>query len=464
MNSHTIFYYPYASFQDEQALLLKAAALFFDKLYILDPVKASLNTIGEGSMERDLELLEGEQILKRVSPDEVLHKYEAAIADAIRADLQDRQFLEMCRIHGGGSWMLALAKVPKEIRDDPKFQPLDQSMKHMMGDFARSLSAEVANYDETAAGFSEFAEHGAAYDESGESGGKPIEYRYAHYPLALGEAIMLNHALFGSLAYTGATPLTDNSFHNQVLNRKIERARQIPEVRAILEERANGRHLKRELLAANALTDVDLGVIPADMSLEKVLNYRQKHAAELDQARDRLGWMAREIRQSPWTTEFGDELEHSIIPKLNKELVPAKKSWTSWIKASGFVLGGTAAVLSFITTPLLPVAVTIGALGIATGVALPRTDYYVCKARHKGHTCIAGYMRRDRLEALLDSLFSDKLTSPAFLKRVEREMKKSHTRCGLSRGFTSALAKTARLRFTPRPNASTCRLGLGGAA
>lgn len=270
--------------------------------------------------------------------------------------------------------MLALAKVPKAIRNDPQFQPLDQSMRHMMGDFARSLSEEVAKYDETAAGFSEFAEHGLAYDEYGESAGKPVEYRYAHYPLALGEAIMLNHALFASLAYTGATPLTDDSFHNQVLNHKIERARQIPEVRSILEERASQRQLKRDLLAATALTDVDLGVIPRDISLEEVLKYRQKYADELSQARDRLGWLAREIRQSPWTTQFADDLEHSIIPNLNKELVPARKSWSSWIKTTGFVLGGTAAILSFITTPLLPVAVTIGALGLATGIALPGVE------------------------------------------------------------------------------------------
>jgi hypothetical protein len=36
MNPHNIFYYPYASFTDVHAPLLKAAAIYFDKLYILD--------------------------------------------------------------------------------------------------------------------------------------------------------------------------------------------------------------------------------------------------------------------------------------------------------------------------------------------------------------------------------------------------------------------------------------------
>jgi len=54
-----------------------------------------------------------------------------------------------------------------------------------------------------------------------------------------------------------------------------------------------------------------------------------------------------------------------------------------------------------------------------------RADYYVCKARHMTHTCVGGYMRRERIEPILDSLFSDKLTSPRYLKQIERDMKKA---------------------------------------
>ena len=46
----------------------------------------------------------------------------------------------------------------------------------------------------------------------------------------------------------------------------------------------------------------------------------------------------------------------------------------SWIKATGLAFGGIAAILSFITAPVLPMAVTIGALGLATGVALPALE------------------------------------------------------------------------------------------
>ena len=42
MTKHTVFYYPYASFTNEQLLLLKVAALWFDKLGILDLASASM--------------------------------------------------------------------------------------------------------------------------------------------------------------------------------------------------------------------------------------------------------------------------------------------------------------------------------------------------------------------------------------------------------------------------------------
>lgn len=38
MTDHNLFYYPYASFINSQLPLLKVAALYFDKLVILDPV------------------------------------------------------------------------------------------------------------------------------------------------------------------------------------------------------------------------------------------------------------------------------------------------------------------------------------------------------------------------------------------------------------------------------------------
>jgi hypothetical protein len=41
MTTHSLFYYPYASFTNAQLPLLKVAAVWFDKLVLLDPVGAS---------------------------------------------------------------------------------------------------------------------------------------------------------------------------------------------------------------------------------------------------------------------------------------------------------------------------------------------------------------------------------------------------------------------------------------
>lgn len=54
-----------------------------------------------------------------------------------------------------------------------------------------------------------------------------------------------------------------------------------------------------------------------------------------------------------------------------------------------------------------------------------RADYYICKARYYKHTCPADYMRRERIEAQLDSLFADNLTRPAYLRQIEKSLKKS---------------------------------------
>ena len=72
----SIFYYPYASLGEKQLSLLKATALYFDKIYILDPLKSSWGGIGDAQYEGDVKMLEDEGFLQRLSPEEVMHKYE----------------------------------------------------------------------------------------------------------------------------------------------------------------------------------------------------------------------------------------------------------------------------------------------------------------------------------------------------------------------------------------------------
>ena len=377
MTDHSIFYYPYASFKGEQELLLKAAALYFDKLYILDPEKASWDGIGQSPLSHDLKLLEQENILVRIAPEDVLHKYEKIIAESIRSDLEDPEFLKLCEQSGrAGRWTLALAKVPKDIRDDPAFQPLDRSMQHIMGDAARDLSPGLDRYAES------YAE---VYDEYRETDRGLMEYRYADYPLPLGEAIMINHALIGGLLHTGATPLTDDSFHNKVLALKIQRAQKIPEIRDILEDRARLRRLKSNQLAMSTLTDIDLAVISPEMPMEEILQFRHENEDSLENARGELVRLARKIRQDPWSEEFAEELDVDAIPRIQGIMEENKKARDSWfetgrgkkaLKLAGLMAGAASATISLVlsATPLMPVAVVTGVLGLLGGSVIPGAE------------------------------------------------------------------------------------------
>lgn len=361
MNEHSIFYYPYASFKGEQELLLKAAALYFDKLYILNPVRACWDGIGQGPLNDDLILLEQEHILERIVPETIMHKYERIISASIRADMNDPEFLKLCKESGrAGKWTLALAKVPGDIRDEP--------MQRIMGDVARDLSHDFT-----------------AYNEQRDTNDGTIEYRCADFSLPMGESIMINHALFAGLLETGATPLTDDPFHSKVLALKIRRALQVPEISSILEDRAKKRELKASLLAMTALTDLELAILSPKIPMADILKYRHENEGELTETRRQLGMLARKIREEPWTEGFASTLDSTTIPDIQESLIKAKKTQKTWFRSTwgrrvlnaARVAVGAASVgisLSMAATPLLPLAVATGACALVKDAVIPGTE------------------------------------------------------------------------------------------
>lgn len=388
MSSHTLFYYPYASFTNEQLPLLKVAALWFDKLVILDPVDASWDTIGADHVARDaVRLLEDARILEIVTPATVLARYERPIAEAIRRDMSDAEFLSLCDAHslatGKHRWTLSLAKVPQDLQ-------ADQAMRHLLGDFAREVSWDSAQFRERAGAnsseYHEYAETGQVYDEYREGYDTDVEYRYADLPLALGEAIMMNHALFAGLLHAEATPITDEPFHSRALALKLARAEQEPAIREIRSDVARMRRIKPEILAATALTDFELELPALDpaIPLEAVLEYREANADALGEARAKLGRMARRIRAEPWSDDFAREIESDTIPDIVDELEDARKARDAWLKrhrkrlgltGAGIAAGAVAAGLAVFTAPLTPVALAAAGLGLASGAVIPGTEW-----------------------------------------------------------------------------------------
>ena len=60
---------------------------------------------------------------------------------------------------------------------------------------------------------------------------------------------------------------------------------------------------------------------------------------------------------------------------------------------------------------------TCSVCGEIIHTALARRDYYACRGRRLAHTCQSKYMRREKLESVLNGLFSQHLSNPAFLER-----------------------------------------------
>jgi hypothetical protein len=406
---HTLFYYPYASLTSAQLPLLKVAALYFDKLVILDPVGASWNTIGADHFARDaVKLLADEKILKVVTPGDVLAKYEAAITAAIRRDMNDREFVALCDVHaqatGKQTWTLSLAKTPKDLTKD-------EAMRKLMGDVARNALAESSEKgraedyvddDGTQAGASVeppvrlkaarpqlaeipvYAEYREGY------GGAGVEYRYAEFPLALGESIMMNHALFTGLLYSDATPITDDPFHSSALAHKLRRATEEPAVRQAMFDVALRRQIKAGEFATTALQDksLKLPILHPSVPLEEVLAYRQSNPHALAKVRDALGEMARRIQTEPWTKDFHREIETKTIPDLIDDLREAEQSRDAWadtprmknvLRIAGIASAVTAVVLGMVATPVAPIAWAIGGLGLTAEGAIPAAEWLMEK-------------------------------------------------------------------------------------
>lgn len=74
---HYLYHYPYASFTDAQLSLLKVAALYFDKLVLLNPVGASWDTVGMDHVTREaVRQLKDADLLEIVTLATVLAQYE----------------------------------------------------------------------------------------------------------------------------------------------------------------------------------------------------------------------------------------------------------------------------------------------------------------------------------------------------------------------------------------------------
>lgn len=365
MNSHDVFYYPYSYFEDDDSPLLKLAALYFDKFYILDPELAHHDGVGISfPMRNNMKLLHEAGILELVKPSEVfkppiedeISEYEALVTDGIKADLNDNEFIRLCQQSARKQgWNISIAKIPSRLRDIPQLG--DGGMRRML---SRTSYSEETYFES----FTEYREI---------PGGK-IEYRVL-CNVEFGEAVMINHALVSGLLYKGATPITDDKFHFDAFKLKFKRAMDNPEIKEILEDIYSVDKINETLLVMQAFKDprLELATIPNSFSLEEILKYRFKHENDLKECRKALCLMTSKIQNTPWSPNFEREIHREIISeKVAPALLQAKQTRDEWMRSKMLdpaipaSLGGLVSLIAA-TTPLLPLSLVIaGATTVLT--------------------------------------------------------------------------------------------------
>ncbi len=138
MTKHNLYYYPYATMTDAELPLLKASALYFDKLYILDPEAASWGTVGADAAAGEAMIrLAAEGVFERLRPEEAIESHGDRLLEAVREDCRDPEFLKLCQDSGKkSSWTLALAKVPLQLRQE-------EVMRELLGGLPRALVGDL---------------------------------------------------------------------------------------------------------------------------------------------------------------------------------------------------------------------------------------------------------------------------------------------------------------------------------
>lgn len=184
---------------------------------------------------------------------------------------------------------------------------------------------------------------------------------------------MINHALITGLRYSKASPITDDPFHRMIFDYKVNRALKNVKIRDMLESVAYQK-IKQNEIAKELLLDLDLAIISPKLPMEAILEYRNENEDKLKEARTELLWLARKIRENPYTKAFRDKIYHDIIPKdiygVLKECKNNQKKWLKnnekrWLKPLGLGVKAAAAVIPLILGVLPHVTIPLYILALA---------------------------------------------------------------------------------------------------
>lgn len=394
--ARSLFYYPYAALGFAQSPILRAVGLYFDKLYMLHPDDATAQQIGtSANVRRDVDALVKDRRLTLVNPLGLLARHGEAIHAGITEDQGDLEWQRICREETTArKWTLALSKVPLDVRkSNLQLRDADKvASSFLKAQAGRCGERYVPHFDET-----EYYIHDEEMAEIARANDRTVpnvpvyeedkrtetgrEYRYADFPVPLGESIMLNHAIAGMLDKR-AVPITDDPFHERLLRHKLARLLHRPTFRKESELRLPVDLAAETEAALRIVTDAKLDLPMLRLPVEAILEFRSCHEAELNAARDRVGWLVREIASAPMTSEFSADIRHKLVPEVKKQLDEVRKARDSWLgdertlnglKAFGVGTAAVAVVAEFALglAPITQGQMAKAALSLGSGSAIP---------------------------------------------------------------------------------------------
>jgi len=328
-------YFPYANI--ESAKTLKTAVLYFDKIGIIDP-RACFS--GESTRHRDLHyesnvymdkinLLVKEGIIELVDPAKVVAKFGNEIMTGVIQDMHDPEFLALCKPFAKSAWVLASIKLPDDadkwlrnmLVNVPTLAREGSAMTEELREELWEYRCELAERDPYLYERMRMIERRrfgrpGRYDDEYESqllrGIMFNEYRVVKLPFAVGESVMIGHAL-AVAADRGFTPFCDERIHLDVLKTKFRKLRNSKILKTILCEYRYLKDAKVDLLAQDVIAETvpNLEQVP----LEAILKFREKKADVLENFRVEIGKLATEIKSNPWDSDF---------PKYVRDIVDSK--------------------------------------------------------------------------------------------------------------------------------------------
>ena len=237
-------YFPYANIRS--AKTLKTAVLYFDKIAVIDP-RASF--CGESTRHRDLHyeshdymneinILVKEGIIELVDPAEVIAKFGNEIMTGVIQDMSDTKFLDLCKPFAKSAWVLSSKKLPDDadkwlrnmLVNVPTLAREGGALTEELRERYRYKFAERDPYlYERMRGFEERRferRRPSRYDDEYESqllrGMMLDEYRVVELPFAVGESVMIGHAL-AVAADRNFTPFCDEKIHLDVLKTRFRK-------------------------------------------------------------------------------------------------------------------------------------------------------------------------------------------------------------------------------------------------